>query len=115
MGGGQMRSYRVCFMNEIPRNDKLFRCCQRSVIVRSAPSADWAIDAAKQQFAQLEGIRDWKIHAGLIEVEAIDSEIELEGLSGKATPKSHKQTMQNRAHKATERTPDALGGLSRKS
>jgi hypothetical protein len=23
-----MPSYRVCFINEIPRNDKLFRCCQ---------------------------------------------------------------------------------------
>jgi hypothetical protein len=72
-----MPSYRVCFMNEIPRNDKLFRCCQRSIIIRSAASAEGAVEVAKKQFAELEGIRDWKIHAGLIEVEAIDLEAEL--------------------------------------
>jgi hypothetical protein len=67
-----MPTYRVCFMNEIPRNDKLFRCCQRSIIVKSALGAEWAVEAAKRQFAELEGIGDWKIHAALIEVEAID-------------------------------------------
>jgi hypothetical protein len=71
-----MPSYRVCFMNEIPRNDKPFHCCQRSIIIRSAPSAAQAVEAAKNQFAELEGIRDWKIHAALIEVEAIDLEAE---------------------------------------
>jgi hypothetical protein len=71
-----MPSYRVCFMNEIPRNDKLFRCCQRSIIIRSAANAEQAVEAAKKQFAELEGIRDWRIHAGLIEVEAIDFEAE---------------------------------------
>ena len=42
-----MPSYRVCFMNEIPRADKLFRCCQRSIIIRSAPNAELAVKAAK--------------------------------------------------------------------
>jgi hypothetical protein len=46
-----MPSYRVCFMNEIPRNNKLFRCCQRTIIIRSAPSAERAVEAAKKQFA----------------------------------------------------------------
>ena len=69
-----MPSYRVRFMNEIPRNDKLFRCCQRSIIIRSVPTAERAVEAAKKQFAELEGILDWKIHAALIEVEAIDLE-----------------------------------------
>jgi hypothetical protein len=59
-------------MNEIPRADKLFRCCQRSIVIPSAPSAEQAVEAAKKQFAELEGIHDWKIHAALIEVEAID-------------------------------------------
>ena len=71
-----MPSYRVCFMNEIPRADKLFRCCQRSIVIRLAPSAEQAVEAAKKQFAELEGIRDWRIHAALIEVEAIDLEAE---------------------------------------
>jgi hypothetical protein len=67
-----MPSYRVRFLNEIPRNDKLFRCCQRSIIIRSAPSAERAVEAAKKQFAELEGIPNWKIPAALIEVEALD-------------------------------------------
>ena len=73
-----MPSYRVRFMNEIPRNGQLFRCCQRSIVIRSAPDAKQAVEAAKQQFAELEGIRDWKIHAALIEVEPIDLETGLE-------------------------------------
>ena len=70
--GCKMPSYRVCFINEIPRNERLFRCCQRSIVIRSASSAERAVEAAKKQFAELEGIRDWKIHAALIELEPID-------------------------------------------
>ena len=67
-----MPSYRVRFINEIPRNERLFHCCQRSIVIRSAPSAERAVEAATEQFAELEGIRDWKIHAALIELEPID-------------------------------------------
>jgi len=70
--GVQMPSYRVCFINEIPRNDRLYRCCQRSITIRWAASAEQAVEAAKEQFAKLEGIRDWKIHAALIEVESVE-------------------------------------------
>jgi hypothetical protein len=70
--GHKMPSYRVRFINEIPRNERLFRCCQRSIIIRSASSAERALEAAKEQFAELEGIRDWKIHAALIELAPID-------------------------------------------
>jgi len=69
-----MPSYRVCFINEIPRNEKLFRCCQRSMIIRSARTLERAIEAAKKRFARLEGISNWKIHAALIEIESIDIE-----------------------------------------
>jgi hypothetical protein len=69
-----MTSYRVCFFNEIARNEKVFRCCQRSILIRFARSPERAIEAAKKRFARLEGIRDWKFHAGLIEIEAIESE-----------------------------------------
>jgi hypothetical protein len=67
-----MPSYRVRFINEIPRNERLFRCCQRSIIIRSAANAERAVEAAKEQFAELEGVRDWKIHAARIELEPID-------------------------------------------
>ena len=57
---------RVFFMNEILRNGRLFRCCQRLIIVKSAPSAEQAVEAAKKQFAELESFRDWKIHVAFI-------------------------------------------------
>ena len=69
-----MPSYRVSFVNEIPRNKKLFRCYQRSIIIRSAHTSERAIEAAKKRFARLEGIRDWKFHAALIEIEPIEVE-----------------------------------------
>jgi hypothetical protein len=64
-----MTSYRVCFFNDIPRNDRLFRCCQRSIIIRSARTPERAIEAAKRRFVRLEGIPHWQIHASLVEVE----------------------------------------------
>ncbi len=69
-----MPTYCVRFINEIPRNERLFRCCQRSIIVQSARTPERAIEAAKKRFARLEGIRDWKIHAALIEIEPIHIE-----------------------------------------
>jgi CBS domain-containing protein len=51
-----MPSYRVCFFNEIPRNNRLFRCCQRSIVIRAARSPERAIEAAKKRFARLEHI-----------------------------------------------------------
>jgi hypothetical protein len=71
---GTMPSYCVRFINEIPRNERLFHCCQRSIVIRSARSPERAVEAAKKRFARLEGIRDWKIHATLIEMEPIDTE-----------------------------------------
>lgn len=65
-------SYRVNFINEIPRGAKLHRCCQRSIVIRSARSPERAIEAAKRRFARLEGIRDWKIHARMVETEELD-------------------------------------------
>jgi hypothetical protein len=43
-----------------------------------AQRPEQAAEAARKQFAGLEGIRDWEIHASLIEVEAIDLEAEPE-------------------------------------
>jgi hypothetical protein len=70
--GGRVASYRVCFFNDIPRNERLFKCCQRSIVVRSADSPEQAVEAAKEQFERLEGIRDWRFHAARIEVEIMD-------------------------------------------
>lgn len=67
-----MPSYRVCFINQIPRGGTLFRCCQRSIVIRRARSPERAVEAAKKRFARLEGIRNWKIHAEMIEMQKID-------------------------------------------
>jgi hypothetical protein len=64
--------YRVSFINDIPRNEKLFHCCQRSIVIRAAPSPESAVEAAKKRFARLEGICNWSICAGRIELEVID-------------------------------------------
>jgi hypothetical protein len=61
-------SYRVDFLNQFARNEKVFRVCQRSIVVRKAESPEHAIETAKQRFAKLEGIRDWWIHAAMIEI-----------------------------------------------
>jgi hypothetical protein len=100
-----MPNYRVSFMNAIPRNEKLFRCCQRSIIIRSAPSAERAVEAAKKQFAELERIRDWKIHAALIEIETIDL---------KSTPEKTPSRRETRvAHKTALQMLPVLDGDSR--
>jgi hypothetical protein len=80
-----MTNYRVCFFNEIPRNDQLFKCCQRSIVIRAARTPERAIEAAKKRFARLEGVRDWKIHAGLVEIEPIDLRTNTENPIGTAS------------------------------
>jgi hypothetical protein len=51
-----MPSYRVCFINEIPRGRTPFRCCQRSIAVRSTRSSERVIKAAKKWLTPLEHI-----------------------------------------------------------
>ena len=66
--------YRVCFLNEFARGNTIVRPCQRTIIIRSARSRERAVAAAKERFARLEGIRDWRIHAKIIEVDIIDAD-----------------------------------------
>jgi hypothetical protein len=104
MGGSRMQSYRVCFINEIPRNEKLFHCCQRSILIRSARTRERAVEAAKKRFARLEGISNWKIHAALIEIEPVDSEAEPE----RATPAQRKKRVVRKPGQLIERDHDNL-------
>ena len=66
--------YRVCFLNEFARFNTVVRPCQRAIIIRSARSRERAIEAAKKRFARLEGIRDWRDHAKIIEVSTIEND-----------------------------------------
>jgi hypothetical protein len=98
-----MPSYRVYFINGIPRNEKLFRCCQRSLIIRSARTSERAIETAKKKFARLEGIRDWKFHAALIEIEPIEVEAKLPvaPVQRKLRPSYKRAVSPKRAYKNT--------------
>jgi len=64
----------VCFLDEFARFDTVVRACQRAIVIRCAPSRERAIEAAKKRFARLEGIRDWRDHARIIEVSTIDDD-----------------------------------------
>ena len=88
-----MPNCRVCFING---NDRLFRCCQRSIVVTSAAGAEEAKEVAKEEFARLEGIRDWKIHAALIELEAIDIAEEPDTPSRLSPPRTSERLHQQR-------------------
>jgi hypothetical protein len=66
--------YRVCYLNEFPRFNTVVRPCQRAIIIRSARSRERAGEGAKKRFARLEGIRDWRDHAKIIEVSTIEND-----------------------------------------
>lgn len=68
--------YRVHFLNEFARNSSVIRACQRTITIRSARSPERAIEAAKKRFARIERIRDWRIHAQIVELEIIGTEID---------------------------------------
>jgi hypothetical protein len=85
-------SYRVCFFNNIPRNERLFKCCQRSIVVRSAASPEQAVEVAKEEFVRLEGVRDWRFHAAVIEVEMMDKNlVKATGRQSTANDNAHKR------------------------
>ena len=90
-----MPSYRVSFINQIPRAEKLFRCYQRSIIIdpRAAPKERSRLQ--RKRFARLEGIGDWKIHTALIEIEPIEAEAKPpDGTAAQRKPHpSHKRGM----------------------
>jgi hypothetical protein len=79
-----MPSYRVSFINDIPRNEKLFHCCQRSIVVRAARSPERAVEVAKKRFARLEGVSNWNVHAGRIELAVIDLPAKPDGARSQA-------------------------------
>jgi hypothetical protein len=67
-----MTAYRVSFFNELTNSSgKLFKVCQRSVDIRTARSLERAVEAAKKRFARLEHVGEWRLHAQMVEVEAI--------------------------------------------
>jgi hypothetical protein len=68
------RCYRVCFLNRFARGRNTITACQRSIVIPSTASREIAIEAAKQRFAELEGIPNWQIHASFIEAGLLDED-----------------------------------------
>jgi hypothetical protein len=68
------RCYRVCFLNRFARGRNTITVCQRSIVIPSAISREAAIEAAKQHFAELEGIPNWQIHASLVEAGLLEGD-----------------------------------------
>jgi hypothetical protein len=74
-----MPSYRVDFLNEFARGDRVHKVCQRSIFVGAAESPESARAAAIKRFAELENIPDWRIHAAIIEILPIVSQPKPQG------------------------------------
>ena len=70
---GAGRSYRVCFMNRFARGRNTITACQRSIVIPCAESREAAIEAAKQRFAELEGV-PWNLHASFIEAGLLEDD-----------------------------------------
>src|SRR5206468_10559190 len=64
-------TYRVRFFKAVTCHGKTVKVCQRSIDIRSAPSPDQAVEAAKQSFARLENVAEWFLHADYVEVDAL--------------------------------------------
>ena len=65
-----MPSYKVSFFKDLlSSNGHQFKCLQKAVEIRRARSAERAVQAAERRFARLHRVRDWKLHADLLEVE----------------------------------------------
>ena len=71
---GLASRYRVDFFNTFARGPTSRRVCQRSIVVDAACCAEEAREIAKARFAELEGVRDWHIHAAEIEIVALADE-----------------------------------------
>jgi hypothetical protein len=68
------RGYRVCFLNRFARGRNTVTACQRSIVIPFTESREAAIEAAKQRFAELEGISNWQIHASFIEAGLLEDD-----------------------------------------
>ncbi len=68
-----MTHYRVSFFKDLLSSDgHSFKCIQRVIEVRRARSPDRAVEAAERRYERLHSIRDWRLHADCVELEADD-------------------------------------------
>ncbi|HTT81698.1 MAG TPA: hypothetical protein VMF86_18700 [Stellaceae bacterium] len=61
------RRDRVCFFNHFARGSGTTTPRQRAVVICGAESRDEAAAAARERFAEIEGVADWHLHATTID------------------------------------------------
>lgn len=70
-----MVCYRVSFYNHLVNDQgKCRKVLQRCVSVEDACDAADAEAKAERRFEQLEGVPDWRLHAGLLEIQRVDDD-----------------------------------------
>ena len=68
-----MADYRISFFkNLVSSNGHRFKCLQGEAVVRGSGGAAEAIETASRQFEREHGLRDWRFHADMVEVESVD-------------------------------------------
>jgi hypothetical protein len=68
-----MSGYRVSFFKNLLSSDgHPFKCLQQQLDIPDVESADKAVDSAARQFETLHGLRNWKMLADSIEVDATE-------------------------------------------
>jgi hypothetical protein len=68
-----MSCYRVSFFkNLLSSNGHQFKCLQQRIDVPDSVDAAQAAQAAARQFEKLHGVRNWKLFADSMEVEAAE-------------------------------------------
>jgi hypothetical protein len=66
-----MTIYRVSFLKDVLSSDgHLFKCIQQVIDIADAKDPGSAAESAQLKYQELRGIRDWKLHADYLELEA---------------------------------------------
>src|SRR6266446_3399430 len=105
-----MTSYRVLFFKRLTNSyGRSCNICQRSIEIASMPSSERAVAAAKNRFAQLEGVPDWRLRADTVEVTSLllDSTAGVSATAGLAETESRSEV--GTSCRASDRAPAARG------
>jgi hypothetical protein len=72
-----MTNYRVSFVKDVLSSDgHVFKCIQQVIDIADAKNLDSAVETAQLKYRGLRGIRDWKLHADYLELEADGKKID---------------------------------------
>ena len=72
-----MTNYRVSFVKDVLSSDgHVFKCLQQVINIADAKNPGSAVETAQLRYQELRGIRDWKLHADYLELEADGKKID---------------------------------------